>query len=440
MLTYTAHTHSTLPRPTEKPWLLLLLAFAWLWPGIIGHDPWRPGEPYVLAVVESMLQTGNWMYPVIQGQPYLSYPPVYYWVSAICVILFCPWLLPMHDAARLATPFFMSLALCFAGGSGRVLIGRRHGRSVVLIMIGCLGLIDTGHQLTPVVATFTGYVATFYALVLGLRWPALGGALLGAASALLFLSSGLLQLGLVWAVVVLLPAFSAWRCKRYAITVVMALFCGLPLVLFWPMILARAYPEIFQTWWQNFALGPFNGFKKIALLDHVTYYLTTSLWYTWPAWPLAGWSLYRRRYLIEPAVQLPLLFFAVIALLLIFSGQQAPEYAMPLLLPLSVLAAVELDTVKRGVAALLNWFGLTTFGLFGFVLWLGWFALYFGWPHQLAERMHYISPYYQPQLSVLAVTSALAATLIWIWAVTRRRLQGRQAVTNWALGITLFWW
>ncbi|XLM22637.1 hypothetical protein MKD33_08365, partial [Chromobacterium piscinae] len=66
---------------------------------------------------------------------------LYYWLAAGCVKLFSPWLLPAHDAARLSTPLLMALALLLAGMAGRDLIGRRHGRSVVMILIGCLGLV-----------------------------------------------------------------------------------------------------------------------------------------------------------------------------------------------------------------------------------------------------------------------------------------------------------
>ena len=34
---------------------------------------------------------------------------------------------------------------------------------------------------------------------------------------------------------------------------------------------------------------------------------------------------------------------------------------------------------------------------------------------------------------------ALSFTPIWLWAVTRRNIRGRQAVTNWAAGSTLIW-
>lgn len=439
MLTYSPSNDANLPRPTEKPWLLLLLAFVWLWPGILGHDPWKPDEPYTLAVILNMLQSGHWLVPSIGNEAYLNAPPLYYWVSSVFVRLLSPWLLAAHDAARLATPFFMAIAMFCAGGAGRELIGRRHGRSVVLILIGCIGLVDTGHVMTPTVACFAGYAAAFYALALCLRLPALSGALLGVASTVLLLSSSLLDLALLWSVMVLLPAFSAWRNKRYAITVAMALLVGVPMMLVWPLEFARYYPDLFQVWWQHYALGELNGFNHLGLFHDFGYYFKTSLWYAWPAWPLAGWSLYRCRRYDAPMMQLPAMFFIVVILLLTLSGVQAIKNTMPLLLPLSLLAAIELDTLRSGAAAALNWFGLMTFGVFGLLVWFGWAAMNYGWPAQLAGRARYFSPFYLPHVSALEAVGALIATLVWLWALTRRNLRGRQAVTNWAAGITLLW-
>ncbi|MBV8047273.1 MAG: hypothetical protein JO171_08980 [Paludibacterium sp.] len=439
MLTFSPNDRNQLPRPTEKPWVLLLLAFIWLWPTVLGHDPWKPDEPYVLAVVLDMLQHGHWLVPTIQGTPWLDTPPLYYWVASVFVRFLSPWALPAHDAARLATPFFMAMALWCVGGAGRELIGRRHGRSAVLILIGCIGLIDTGHQMTSSVAAFAGYAAALYALTLCTRLPALSGALLALASTVLFLSSSLLDLSLLWAVVVLLPIFPAWRNKRYATTVAMALLCGLPLLLVWPVAFARYYPALFQLWWSNDALGEIAGFARPDLFHGFGYYFKTSLWYAWPAWPLAGWTVYRRRRFDQPMMQLPGLFFVVFILLLTLSGVQETKNTMPLLLPLTLLAAIELDTLRRGAAAALNWFGLMTFGFFGLLIWFGWAAMNFGWPERLAGRAHYFSPYYVPTVSIPMALAALFATLVWIWALTRRHLRGRQAVTNWAAGITLFW-
>ncbi|MCL6262651.1 hypothetical protein [Craterilacuibacter sp. RT1T] len=442
MLTYTPNHDNTAPLPTERPWLLLLLTFIWLWPGILGHDPWRPDEPWVTAVVQQMLSSGNYLVPALDGKAFLRDAPLYYWLGAGFAKLFSPWLLPVHDAIRLATPFCMAAGLAFAGGAGRELIGRRHGRSVVLILIGCFGLIVTGHEMNPVVAGFTGFAAAFYGLTLALRAPALGGALLGLASVWLLLSTSAFEVALVWLLALSLPLFAAWRSRRHAITLLMALLIAVPLCSLWLVGFKSSHPLAFQLWLDAFALGPFNGFARLAFFHEPGYYSKTVLWYAFPAWPLALWTLYRSyriRRFKRPLIQLPLLAFAVSMLVLTLSSRQSSESALPLLLPLAILAAAELDTLRRGAAAFLNWFGLMTFGLFGLLVWLGWLAMNFGWPERLAGRAHYFSPYYVPHISFIAAGFALLATLGWLWAVTRRHLRGRQAVTNWAAGITLFW-
>ncbi|SCK21071.1 glycosyltransferase family 39 protein [Vogesella sp. LIG4] len=439
MLTYSPNHSSRLPVATEKPWLLLLLAFVWLWPGIIGHTPWKPNEPYVTDVVQQFVAGGHWMLPTVAGQPYVEYAPLYYWLAAMLAKLLSPWLLPLHDAARLATPLFMGLALTFAGGIGRELIGRRHGRSVVLILIGSLGLIVTGHEMTPVVAGFAGFAGALYAMVLTRRAPAMAGALLGAALVMVFLSTNLLQLLLIISVALTLPAFTSWRNKNYAITLSMALLFALPLLLVWPLALHKNYPQVFDLWWQHYALGPLQGFGRLGLFHEFGYYPKLVLWYAWPAWPLAAWALWKNRRYELPMLQLPLLCFAVVLLLLTFSSRSQSEDAIVLLLPLSLLGAVELDSLRRGAASFLNWFGLMAFGFFALLVWAGWAAMNFGWPERLARRAEYFSPYYTPQVSGLAVALALVATVLWLWAVTRRHLRGRQAVTNWAAGLTLFW-
>ncbi|ENS8767949.1 glycosyltransferase family 39 protein, partial [Neisseria gonorrhoeae] len=47
MLTYTPPDARPPAKTHEKPWLLLLMAFAWLWPGVFSHDLWNPAEPAV---------------------------------------------------------------------------------------------------------------------------------------------------------------------------------------------------------------------------------------------------------------------------------------------------------------------------------------------------------------------------------------------------------
>ena len=79
------------------------------------------------------------------------------------------------------------------------------------------------------------------------------------------------------------------------------------------------------------------------------------------------------------------------------------------------------------------------FGLLAVFLWIGFSAMNFGWPAKLAERSAYFSPYYTPEFDVMPILTALLFTPLWLWAVTRKNVKGRQAVTNWAAGMTLVW-
>ena len=80
-----------------------------------------------------------------------------------------------------------------------------------------------------------------------------------------------------------------------------------------------------------------------------------------------------------------------------------------------------------------------TFGLAAAFLWLGFFAMNFGWPAKLAERAAYFSPYYVSDIDPIPMAVALLFTPVWLFAITRKRIRGRQAVTNWAAGATLVW-
>ena len=63
----------------------------------------------------------------------------------------------------------------------------------------------------------------------------------------------------------------------------------------------------------------------------------------------------------------------------------------------------------------------------------------YGWPAKLAERSAYFSPYYVPDINIMPMAVALLFTPIWLWSITRKHIRGRQAVTNWAAGMTLVW-
>ena len=64
-----------------KSALFVLICAAWIMPGLVGHDPWKPDEATVFGVVYSMLRDGTWLLPNIAGTPAYEYPPLFYWLA-----------------------------------------------------------------------------------------------------------------------------------------------------------------------------------------------------------------------------------------------------------------------------------------------------------------------------------------------------------------------
>src|SRR5829696_2472827 len=99
---------------TRRQWLVAVLCLAWILPGLVAHDPWKPDEAYTFGVVHEMLSGGSWLAPSLAGEPYLKEPPLYYVTATVAAKLFSP-LLPLHDAARLATALYIALTFLFCG-------------------------------------------------------------------------------------------------------------------------------------------------------------------------------------------------------------------------------------------------------------------------------------------------------------------------------------
>ena len=70
------------PITPAKALLLATLCIVWLLTGLVGHDPWKPEEAYSFGVVYSMLQGGNWLVPMLAGEPFLSFFRARRWDSS----------------------------------------------------------------------------------------------------------------------------------------------------------------------------------------------------------------------------------------------------------------------------------------------------------------------------------------------------------------------
>lgn len=70
----------------EKEWLLSLLVISLvLWLIFLGNSPLRDWDEGTYALVaREIYRTGNWLYPTIQGEPFLLKPPLMQWLIACC--------------------------------------------------------------------------------------------------------------------------------------------------------------------------------------------------------------------------------------------------------------------------------------------------------------------------------------------------------------------
>ena len=442
MLTYTPPSEIQPVKPTERPWLLFLLFVIWVLPGLIGHNPWKPDEPAAIAIIDAMLKSGNWLMPTLLGEPMLDRSPFYYQVAALFAKVLAPHWLAVHDAARLATGMFVALTLTFCGGAARELLGRRLGRVVVIVLIGCFGLVVRGHALSSEVATLCGFALAFYGMVLALRLPGIAGLALGVGIGLAGASASLFEPTMLALVAILLPVFFRyWRTREYLMTLVLGGLLALPWLVLWPLWLWKSSPELFVQWWLQGATVRFQGYGEFGLLREIWYYLSILPWFAWPALPLAAWTLWDARLLgyAKPHIQFPLRVLGLMLTAMMFSPLPREGYALPLLIPFAFLAGAGVDRLRRGAAAALNWFGIMAFGSLAIYMWIAWSAAVFGIPARLAARGDKVAPGFEAELQSVAVLLAMLLTMAWIWAVSRRRQRGRQAVTSWAAGVTLGW-
>jgi 4-amino-4-deoxy-L-arabinose transferase-like glycosyltransferase len=419
-----------------KTVLFLAVCLTWLVPGLIGHDPWKVDEALVFGSVTEMLRSGDWVMFRIAGEPYLDKAPLLLWTAAAFGKAL-GGLIPLHDAARLAAGFYMALTMGLLSLTCRELMGERAMRMGVLLFIGCLGLLLRAHELITDLAGLTGIALALYGLALALRRPLAGGAATGGGLGVAFLGDGLLPLGMLLALMAMLPlALPAWRTRRYAMTVCMALACALPLLALWPLVLGTVSADSLGRWLDNATAG-----SEWADPMDLLYFLKILPWYAWPAWPLAAWTLWRARRVLPERrdLQLPLLAFIAFFLSISVFGAAHEVNALPLLLPLAILGVAELESVPRGAASALDWFGMTTFFLAAALLWVGWGAAITGKPELAAAWLQREIPGFTYRFNFVAFAFAAMLTLIWLVVVARSLRSTRRALVNWAAGITMVW-
>jgi 4-amino-4-deoxy-L-arabinose transferase-like glycosyltransferase len=423
-----------------KTALFIIICVAWIVPGLIGHDPWKPDEAMVFGVIHSILRDGTWLVPTIAGIPNQDYPPLYYWAAALCAKLLSP-LLSAHDAARLASGAFMAVTLAFTHKTAKRLFDERAGRVAVLLLIGCLGLLVRGHEMNPELAGLAGLSIALYGMTRIRSEPAKGGITTGLGAGLIAMSIGIVPALLPpLAAAAMMAILKDWGNRVFTRGIGIAILVSLPFMLLFPALLLYAGESSLQPWAGAILGIPFlDGDSRRGI--EVTYFIKLLPWYGLPALPFASWLWWKDRAKLRERVELalPLAAFLTTLLLLSFTRRASDAVAVALLVPLALAAANTLDRLPRGLASFLDWFGLIFFGLAAVAAWLYWTAALTGFPEGAARAVARQAPGFSFSFQLIPFCFALALTLVWAYAVARAHRNNRRAIVNWAAGITLIW-
>ncbi len=428
-----------------KQFGLVVLCAAWVLLGTVGHDPWKTQDATTFGTALEMMQRGDALVPYLAGEPVVDNPPLVYLVAAGTALTLSP-LLPLHDAARVAAALILALTMLLLAATANELYGRRYPWMAVLLFVGSVGLWERAHQLAPELGLMLGIAAALYGFALALRRPVYGGAMLGLGAGIGFLSTGFVAIVWIGVTAVALPvAFSTWRTRRYALAAGVALALAVVLGGSWPLALLFRAPGHLHAWWAAQSPGDYLALLDPAASGDVTVLLKNLPWFAWPALPLVLWTIATRARgfnggLATPGVQLPATLALVISAALLAMADPRLILLVPLLLPLALLAALEIDTLKRGFSGALDWFGILTFGLASLIMWWLWFDAYtHGMSPAVARLFRDTEVGYRPSFHWLAFGLSLFLTLLWLALVRPARRSNRRAVLNWAAGMTLLW-
>ena len=445
-------------------WILWTLCLAYVLPGFMGRTPWKADDMEAFGFMLNLAQSWGsdsvaWLKPTLLGQTDNAAALLPYWLGAWAIQM-APKGMPMDTAAHLPfiallgltlaatwyavyalarTPAAQPVTFAFGGEAKPADYARAIADGGLLALLACLGLARLSHEATPALAQLSFSALLFFALASLARKRM--AALLCAAIAIFGLAlSGAPALAMI------LGAGGA---------IVMALDTGQPQSLrvrkvdvAWVLIICLATAAITS------ALGLWRWRIASSHLFEIKAMTRLLLWFTWPAWPLALWTLWRWRYQLKsvsanPHLSLPLWFLSVAIATTWVSGLS--DRALLISLPaLATLAAFALPTLKRSVSAFIDWFTLLFFSVGALIIWTVWLSMQTGFPAQPAINVARLAPGFVLEFSMTAFIIASLATLAWAslvkWRAGRHRsalwksmvLPASGAILCWLLVMTLW--
>ena len=425
---------------------LLLFCAAYILPGMFGRDPWKSAD---ISAFGYMVNLANgrtpWLAPTVGGLP-ADAALLPYWLGATAIKLLSPWVEPAL-AARVPFALLLMLALiltwygcyhlarsesaqplplAFGGEATTADYARAIADGALLALIASLGLLQLGHETTPELAQLASVALYVYGLASRpfAAWRSRTATLVALpALAISGAPTIAVALGLVGSAACAVS--SQGPVRRFVAWIGAA------------TLLAAVVATAIGAWAWRLDL------HELADPGGVWSVLRLLVWFTWPAWPLVLWTLWRwRRHLTERHIAIPLGCTAVSLLACISMGgsDRALMLALP---PMAALAAFALPTLQRSTAAAIDWFSVCFFTICAIAIWVIYASVQTGIPHQPAVNIARLSPGYLPRFSAVALAFALLGTAAWIWLVKWRT--GRSRHPLWkslvlpAAGVALCW-
>lgn len=428
------------PRP-----VLLVFCVAYVLAGFVGREAWKSADMAALGFMQALASGASaWLQPTLAGfapeQPAL----LPYWLGAWAVQWGGLVSIPFDFAARIPfgsllalamvgtwygtyylarSPLAQPVAFAFGGEAQTTDYARTVADGGLLAFMACLGLAHLSHETTPALAQL-GFTALLFFAMAALpyrRWQAMVGAVVGtlgltlsgAPAIALLLSSGA-------ALVHALDKCSeraqvqAHETRHTEAWFVLALG-----------MLCAALAHGLDLWqWKivlpGWKLSEWQGLGELLV------------WFAWPAWPLTLWTLWRWRDRIAGKtlnrhLVMPMGFTTITVVSSLVTG--ASDRTLLLALPsLAALAAFSLPTLKRQMAAWIDWFTLFFFSGCSFIIWVVWIAMQTGVPAQPAANVARLAPQFQSSFSLATLFIAFCATLVWAWLVKWRVGKHRAAL------------
>lgn len=423
--------------------------------GSIGRDPWKSMDIASLGYMLSLAQGHSTLFNLqLAGNPPELDAYIPYWLGAFAIQFFpclkadvsarmpfiistllgmlCLWQ-AIYYLAR--NPQAQPVAFAFGGEANPKDYARSLADAGLLGYMACLGLAVPSHELTPMAFQLQIISLLFLGSAIMPFYPTKG--IVAWSSGLILLTfsgaptlSNLIGLGtlFIWT---RHPQSTKIQILALSFVLVLAVILSYEFDLWqWRLL---SVSKLTQEWKQLFEL---------------------LVWYLWPAWPLAAWTIWRWRghwsnQIWSQHLVLPIFLFSI-TLLASLLTENADRTLLLVLPSLAALAAFALPTFSRAAAALVDWFTLLFFSAGAVIIWVVWISLETGIPEQPALNVYKLIPGYTYHFNLIAFSIALISTGLWMklihWRVGRHPaaiwksmvLPASGAIVCWILLMTLW--